>query len=148
MHTSAVSTSPTTGFEPLRLGVHALAAVAIGLVAPFTALAWPFALLVGIALGVTETRRMRGAYESLADGVLTGIAVILGILGMILFGVIIGGFVAILVVVLAIFSERAAAYASPIDRGIARILLVAIPVAMWLFVFPLIGLDVHVRIGG
>ena len=53
-----------------------------------------------------------------------------------------------MVVVLAVFSERAAAFASPTDRGVARILLFIVPVAMWLFVFPLLGVDVDIRIGG
>ena len=53
-----------------------------------------------------------------------------------------------MIVALTSFSERAAAHASPTDRGVARILLFIVPVAMWLFVFPLIGMDVDIRIGG
>ena len=67
---------------------------------------------------------------------------------MIFFGVIIGGLVAIVVVILASFSEKAAAYASPTDRGVARILLFIVPIIMWFIVFPLLGVNVNVRIGG
>jgi hypothetical protein len=72
----------------------------------------------------------------------------LGVLGMVFFGAIIGGLIAIVVVALTVFSEKAAAHASPTDRGVARILLFILPVAMWLFVFPLLGMDVDIRIGG
>jgi hypothetical protein len=34
------------------------------------------------------------------------------------------------------------------SRGVARILLFIVPIAMWLFVFPLLGMDVDIRIGG
>ena len=77
-----------------------------------------------------------------------GIAIVFGVLGMLFFGVIIGGLVAIVVVVLASFSEKAAAYASPTDRGVARILLFIVPIIMWFIVFPLLGVNVNVRIGG
>jgi hypothetical protein len=74
--------------------------------------------------------------------------VALGILGMLFFGAIVGGLIAIVVTALTVFSERAAAFASPTDRGVARILLFIVPVAMWLFVFPFLGVDVEIRIGG
>jgi hypothetical protein len=67
---------------------------------------------------------------------------------MLFFGAIIGGLIAIVVVALASFSERVAAEASPTDRGVARILLFFVPIVMWLVVFPLIGLNVDIRIGG
>lgn len=55
---------------------------------------------------------------------------------------------AIVVVALTVLSERAAARASPTDRGVARILPFLVPLAMWLFVFPLLGVDGDIRIGG
>lgn len=64
------------------------------------------------------------------------------------FGAIVGGIIAIAVVILAAFSERAAALASATDRGVARILLFIVPILMWFVVFPLIGMDVDIRIGG
>ena len=67
---------------------------------------------------------------------------------MVIFGAIIGGLIAIAVVALASFSERAAAFASPTDRGVARIVVLIVPIAMWMFLFPLLGMDLHIRIGG
>jgi hypothetical protein len=137
-----------TTFAPLRVGVHALVAISIGIVSPFTGLAWPFALLVGMALGAADARRLRGEARDLAGESFTAVAVAGGILGMLFFGAIIGGLIAVVVVSLTAFSERAAAQASPTDRGVARILLFIVPVAMWLFLFPLLGMDVDIRIGG
>jgi hypothetical protein len=142
---TAPSLSAAPALAPLRLSVHLLVAVAVGIVAPFTALAWPFALLTGIVLGSADARRMRG--EPAAIGV-SGLAVAGGILGMLFFGAIIGGIIGIVVVVLASFSERAAAFASPTDRGVARIILFLVPLLMWFVVFPLLGLNVNIRIGG
>ena len=90
----------------------------------------------------------RGEAAAPGQGFFTGLAVILGTVGMLFFGAIIGGLIAILVVVLAVFSERAAAHASPTDRGVARIILFVVPVVMWFVVFPLLGFNVDVRIGG
>jgi hypothetical protein len=140
-------TSPAAGYAPLRYGVHLLVAVAIGIVSPFTVLAWPFALLIGIAIGSADARRVRGEHPAPGQKVASGIAVILGTVGMLFFGAIIGGLIAIVIVVLAVFSERAAAHASPTDRGVARILLFIVPVVMWFVVFRLLGFNVDVRIG-
>lgn len=137
-----------TPFAPLRVAVHALAAISVGLVSPFTALAWPFALGVGMILGSADARQLRGEARGLRGGSDRALLVALGILGMLFFGAIVGGLIAIVVVALAVFSERAAALASPTDRGVARILLFIVPLAMWLFVFPLLGVEVDIRIGG
>lgn len=137
-----------TPFAPLRVAVHALAAISVGLVSPFTALAWPFALGVGMILGSADARQLRGEARGLRGGSDRALLVAIGILGMLFFGAIVGGLIAIVVVALAVFSERAAALASPTDRGVARILLFIVPLAMWLFVFPLLGVGVDIRIGG
>ena len=143
---TAPALGATPAWAPLRPFVHLLIAIAVGFVAPFTALAWPFALLVGVVLGSDQGRQLRGERSSsTAIGVL---ALAGGILGMLFFGAIIGGIIGIAVVMLATFSERAAAFTSPTDRGVARILLFLIPVVMWFVVFPLIGLNVNIRIGG
>ena len=147
MHTPTTA-DPAMTFTPLRVAVHALVAVSIGIVSPFTGLAWPFALGVGMVLGSSDARQMRGEARGLAGGSDRALLVALGILGMLFFGAIVGGLIAIVVTALAVFSERAAAFASPTDRGVARILLFIVPVAMWLFVFPLLGVDVDIRIGG
>ena len=138
----------TAAFAPLRVGVHALVAASIGIVSPFTALAWPFALMVGMVLGSGDARRLRGEPRDFGGEALTSLVLMIGVLGMIFFGAIIGGLIAIPVVALTVFSERAAAHASPMDRGVARILLFIVPIAMWLIVFPLLGMDVDIRIGG
>jgi hypothetical protein len=132
---------------PLRLRVHILIAVAVGIISPFTGLAWPFALLTGMLLGSTEARRMRGQQERTAEAFSSGLLVTFGVLAMLFFGAIIGGIIAMAVVALASFSERAAAFTSPTDRGVARILLFIVPIVMWLVLFPLIGLNVNIRIG-
>jgi hypothetical protein len=134
-------------YSPLRVWVHALVAFSIGVISPFTALAWPFALGVGMTLGSADARRMRGQPDGWADALGVGLIAAFGVIGMLIFGAFIGGLIAIAVVALAMFSEKAAAHASPTDRGVARILLLIVPVVMWLFVFPLLGMDVDVRIG-
>jgi hypothetical protein len=139
---------PATAFAPLRLGVHLLIAASIGIVSAFTALAWPFAILVGMILGSSTARRLRGEHEGFADTFVTAILAAMGIIAMLIFGAIIGGVIAFAVVALASFSERVAAYASSTDRGIARLLVFIVPLAMWLFLFPLLGMDVDIRIGG
>jgi hypothetical protein len=148
MNVPTMSMPATTTFAPLRLGVHILVAVSIGIISPFTGLAWPFALLVGMSLGSEDARRLRGEPHEPADAAfLRAIGVAGGILAMLFFGAFVGGLVAIVVVALTSFSERAAAHASPTDRGVARILLFIVPVAMWLILFPLLGVNVDVRIG-
>ena len=146
------STSPavpaTLATEPLRLGVHLLVAFAIAIVAPFTALAWPFAILTGMVLGSADAARLRGRQSTFADSAATGLLAAIGVLAMLIFGAIIGGLVALIVVALTSFSERAAAHASATDRGVARILLFIVPMVMWLFVLPLLGVNLDIRIGG
>lgn len=137
-----------TAHAPLRIGVHLLAAFAIGVASPFTGLAWPFAILVGMTLGSADARRLRGEPEGFGDSFSRAILVAAGILAMLIFGAIIGGLVGFAVVALASFSERAAAHASPTDRGVARILMFIVPVVMWFVLFPLLGIDVDIRIGG
>lgn len=133
---------------PLRLGVHALVAVAIGVVSPFTGLAWPVALLVGMMVGSADAAQMRGERRTRADQVAMSFIVALLVLLMLVLGAIVGGLIALIVVALTVFSEKAAAFASPTDRGVARIVLFLVPVLMWLIVFPLIGMNVDIRIGG
>lgn len=141
---TALNVSATPTEVPLRLGVHLLVGASIGIVSLFTALAWPFAVLVGMLLGSGDARRLRGE-RARPD---TSALVLLGVLAMLFFGALVGGLIAFGVVALAAFSERAAAHASPTDRGVARILVFMIPIVMWLVVFPLLGVNVDIRIGG
>lgn len=149
---SAGMTGPSSSTEasstPLRIWVHALVGVTIGLVSPFTALAWPFAILLGMAFGASSARRERGEHGDFATLLLGALAMAVGIIGMLFFGAIIGGLLAIPIVFLAAFSEMAAAHASPIDRGVARIIVIVIPIALWIIVFPLIGMNVNINVGG
>ena len=130
----------------LKYTAHIIVGVAIALIAPFTALAWPFALLVGIVIGKGEAANMRGEPSRAGDGFVRGLAVTGGVLAMLFFGAILGGLIAFVVVALASFSERAAAYASPTDRGIARILLFVVPALTWITLLAL-GMNVDIRIG-
>ena len=100
-----------------------------------------------MVLGSSDGRRQRGEHGGTAESVATGLVAAMGAIAMLFFGAIIGGIIAIAVVVLAVFSERAAAHASPTDRGVARIILFLIPIVMWFVVFPLIGMNVDVRFG-
>ncbi len=147
MTTPVASEARTPAFAALRYGVHLLIAVAIAVVSPFTALAWPFAIGVGMVLGSGQARRQRGEPAGRGDDLATGVIAAIGVIAMLFFGAIIGGIVAILVVVLAAFSERAAAHASPIDRGVARILVFLVPAVAWLVMFPLLGFTVDIRFG-
>ena len=145
---AAASHPPMTAAAPLRIGVHLLVGVSVGLISPFTALAWPFAMAVGAMLGAADAKRMRGEPEYRGERWSRELLILLGVLGMLFFGAIIGGIVAIAVVALVAFSEKAAAHASVTDRGVARILVFIVPIAMWLIVFPLLGVNVDIRIGG
>ena len=145
--TAPAPRAPTTRVEPLRIWVHVLVGVTVGLISPFTVFAWPFALLVGMILGSADARRRRGEHGGGAESVAIGLIAAFGAIAMLFFGAIIGGVIAIVIVVLAIFSERAAAFASPTDRGVARIILFVIPILMWVVVFPLLGMNVDVRLG-
>lgn len=145
---AAVSRPPMTAAAPLRIGVHLLVAASVGLISPFTALAWPFAMAVGAMSGAADAKRQRGEPEYRGERWSRELLMLIGVLGMLFFGALIGGLIAIPVLALAAFSERAAAHASPTDRGVARIILFIVPIAMWLFVFPLLGMDVDIRIGG
>jgi hypothetical protein len=141
------STYPTPlPSAPLRLPVHLLIAVTVGIISPFTGLAWPFAILTGILLGSTDAHRHRGKDDGIVDVIASAILVAGGILAMLFFGAIIGGVIALAIVALAAFSEQAAAPTSSTDRGVARILLFVIPVVMWLFVFPALGLEVAINV--
>ena len=148
MDVRAPATEISARFAPLRVGVHLLVAVSIGIVSPFTALAWPFAMAVGAMIGAADAKRQRGEPEYRGERFGRELLILIGILGMLFFGAIVGGIVAFAVVALTAFSERTAAHAAPTDRGVARIIVFIVPIAMWLIVFPLLGVNVDIRIGG
>jgi hypothetical protein len=110
----------------------------MGLIAPFTGLAWPFAALVGMVIGKSEVDRRRGVRRSLASRLVAALAVTGGVLAMLVFGAILGGIVSFFVAALSAFSERAAGDASPTDRTVARLLILVLAVTAWavvVFVF-------------
>jgi hypothetical protein len=122
-------------------------AITVGVISPFTGLAWPFALLTGMVIGAADGRELRGDRGGVGSRLSSTLAVTGGVLAMLFFGAIIGGLIAFLIVALAAFSERAAAFASPTDQGVARIILFLVPVLLWLVVVPLLGLNVNIRFG-
>ncbi len=139
--------SPLQTPAGLRIWVHLLIAATIGIISPFTGFAWPFALLVGMILGADSAGRIRGERTGFGDAFGIALLAAFGVLGMLFFGAIIGGLIAIPIAILASFSEKVAAEASSIDRGVARILLFVVPIVIWLVVFLLLGLDVNISIG-
>lgn len=139
----AASTSKTGSF---RLYRHIVIGLAIAVIAPFTALAWPFAILLGIVIGQDNVNRARGIHRSSATTLVRVLAVTGGVLAMFFFGAIIGGLIALPIVVLAAFSERAAADAEPVDRIVARLILVILPVLAYVAIIALGG-SVNIRFG-
>jgi hypothetical protein len=133
---------------PLRLSRHLIVAAAIGLVAPFTGLAWPFAILTGMVIGRSEIDRQRGIPASTTTRVAQILAVTGGVLAMLLFGAIVGGLIAFVIVALAAFSERLAAGASPTDRTLARILVAVVAAVGYVVLALVLNLRVEFRFGG
>jgi hypothetical protein len=142
----SVAVAPAATSSSFRLYRHIIIGLAIALIAPFTALAWPFAIALGIVVGRDEVDRRRGIKRS-GGGTVAGIlAVAGGVLGMIFFGAIIGAVVALPIVALAVFSERAAADAEPTDRVIARLVILLMPILAYVVLIAL-GMNISIRIG-
>ena len=129
-----------------RLYRHVIIGLAIAVIAPFTALAWPFAILLGIVIGKDEVDRSRGIRPSAAATVARVLAVTGGVLAMLFFGAIIGGLIAFLIAALAYLSEKAAADAEPVDRLITRILLIVMPLLSYVALMAM-GADITIRFG-
>lgn len=127
---------------------HVIVGLAIGLIAPFTLLAWPFAILTGIVIGRSDVERSRGIASSTGTKLVRLAAVTGGVLAMIVFGAVLGGLIGFLVMALAALSERAAADASPTDRSIARVVVLVVAVLTWIGLSVVLGGKVDIRIGG
>lgn len=136
------TTAPT---QRLNLAYHLVIGVAIGIVALFTGLAWPFAILTGIVIGKAESDRRLGRRER--TSVLQLLAVSGGVLAMLLFGALIGGLIAFFVVALAAFSERVAENTSPIDQTMARIIIALIGGLTWFIAWSVLGLRINLSFG-
>ena len=144
MNAPAVAPSAQTGtFKFYR---HIVIGLAVALIAPFTGLAWPFAIVLGIVIGQDGVDRRRDVARSTATKVLRLLAVTGGVLAMMFFGAIIGGVIAFLIVALAAISERAAADAEPVDRIVARLILFALPILAYLALITA-GANISIRFG-
>ena len=139
----AAPTSQTGSFKLYR---HIIIGLAIAVIAPFTALAWPFAILLGSVIGQDNVDRAHGVQRSSATTVVRVLAVTGGVLAMFFFGAIIGGVIALPIVVLAAFSERAAAPGEPVDRSIARLILVILPILAYIALIAL-GANINIKFG-
>ena len=140
---AAGSAAPASSF---RLYRHVIIGLAIALIAPFTALAWPFAILLGIVIGRDEVERSRGTRRSAGATAGRLLAVTGGVLAMLFFGAIIGGLIAFLIAALAYLSEKAAADAEPTDRIVARILLFVMPLLSYV-VLMILGANITISFG-
>ena len=135
---------------PPQLGRNLIVATAVGVLAPFTLLAWPFAIATGIVIGTADVEKTLGLTASPTTRFIRLAAVTGGVLAMLIAGAIVGGLVAFLVAALAVFSERIAADASPTDRNLARILLLVGGALGWMILGVTLGfqLDVHMNMWG
>ena len=143
---SAPAVTPSTQAGTFRLYRHVVIGLAVALIAPFTGLAWPFAVVLGIVIGQDDVDRRRGVARSTATKVLRLLAVTGGVLAMLFFGAILGGLIAFLIVALAAISERAAADAEPVDRIVARLILIVLPILAYVALI-VAGVNVSVRFG-
>jgi ABC-type phosphate/phosphonate transport system permease subunit len=142
---AATSTAqPETG--KFRLHRHAVIGLLVALIAPFTGLAWPFAILLGIVIGQDDADRRHGVTRSKLTTFVRLLAVTGAVLAMAFFGAIIGGLIAVPIAVLSALSERAAADAEPIDRVIARLILLLMPILTYVAILAAGG-SVNVRVG-
>lgn len=135
---------------PPQFGRHLIVAVAIGVLAPFTMLAWPFAIATGIVIGTADVAKTQGLTGSPSTRLIRLAAVTGGVLAMLIAGAVVGGILAFLVAALAVLSERIAADASPTDRILARLLLFVGGAVGWMVLGVSLGfhLDVHLNLLG
>jgi hypothetical protein len=144
MPSAPVSAAPAAP-EKLNLAYHVIIGVAAGIVAPFTLWAWIPALLTGMVIGGADVDRINGRPQR--GGVFRVLAVTGGVLAMLFLGAIVFGLLSFAIVALAAFNDRVAARTTPIDQGIARILLFVMTVVIWFLVFVVLKLDIKLNIG-
>ncbi len=77
---------PVDGGQPLNLAQHVVVAAGVGVVAPFTALAWPFAILVGIVIGQDRVEQRVAIPPDRTKRVVRLPAITGGVLGMLIAG--------------------------------------------------------------
>jgi hypothetical protein len=144
--TGPAAVAPAAQTDSFRIYRHLIIGFVIALIAPFTGLAWPFAILLGIVIGRDDVERRQGIKRSGASTILGILAVTGGVLATIFFGAIIGGVIALPIIVLAAFSERAAAEGTPVDRVMARLVLFLMPVLGYIVLIA-IGANINIRVG-
>ena len=132
---------------PFQSGRHLIVALAIGLLAPFTVFAWPFAIATGIVIGRADVEKAHGRTASPITRFLRIAAVTGGVLAMFVAGVIVGSIVAFFVAALADFSERIAGDASPTDQNLDRLLPFAGGALGWVVIGVRSGAPLDVRVG-
>jgi hypothetical protein len=133
--------------RPHPIGGLLIVAAAIALVAPFTVLAWPFAIATGIVIGTSEVEKAHGMSTALGARLVRIAAVTGGVLAMLVAGVVIGGLIALVVAALARFAEHLAGDASPPDRILARITLFIGGALGWIILGTVLGLHLTVHLG-
>jgi hypothetical protein len=150
MTETAPPTPPVPQRAPERLNVasHAIIGVAMGLVAPFTGVAWIPAILTGMVIGRAGVEQRHGIRSSRSTQVLRILAVTGGVIAMLFLGAIIGGLIAFVVAALAAFSERVAEGTSATDQTIARLLIIVVTIAVWLLLVFVFKVGFSIRFGG
>lgn len=150
MNETGPPAAPSVQRAPERLNVasHLVIGVAMGLIAPFTGLAWIPAILTGMVIGRAGVEQRQGIRSSRTTQVLRVLAVTGGVVAMLILGVILGGLIAFLVAALAAFSERVAEGTTATDQTIARILIIVVTVAVWVLLVFVLKLNVNIRLGG
>ena len=133
--------------QPFRLAYHAVIAIAIGCIAPFTGWAWPFALLTGLVISRDDLDRRAGIRAPAVTRIIRLLAVTGGVFAMMIAGAILGGMVAFLIMALVVASERITVQASTTDRLIARLLLAVGAVIGFFVLGSFIGANLSLRIG-
>ncbi|MBA2373646.1 MAG: hypothetical protein H0V74_05535 [Chloroflexi bacterium] len=98
--------------QPFRLSYHVVIAAAVAVIVPFTGLAWPLALLVGLVISSDERDRKRGVRTPRATRIVRVLAVTGGVLSMMFAGAVLGGLIAFTIAWLTTVSERMAADAT------------------------------------
>jgi hypothetical protein len=127
-----VTAAAQAGPPRFRWLPQVLVALGCAAVAPFTALAWPFALFTGFLVGRVLLQRRHGPPSGRPAKVAAWVAIGAGFLGMMVFGLAIGGLISFAIVALAAESERRASSGSPRQQVLARVLVVVLPTLVWL----------------
>jgi hypothetical protein len=141
---SGEPTAAAAAPEKLNFAYVAIVGLACGIIAPFTALAWPFAMLTGFVVGKTSAERLVGIRQSGATIFIRYLAVTGGVIAMLIFGAIVFGLVSFAIVALVAFAERMNARTSATDQMISRIALFVIIVLTWIVLAMFLNLKVNI----